>query len=37
MKYKKGDRVRIKSLDWYKKMLRIPSKLFWINKSTVFF
>ena len=37
MIYKKGDRVRIKSLDWYKKMLRIPSKLFWINKSTGFF
>ena len=31
--YKIGDRVRIKSLDWYKKMLSSPSKLSWINKA----
>lgn len=37
MKYKIGDKVRIKSLDWYKKMLSIPSKLFWINKPYGFF
>lgn len=37
MKYKKGDRVRVRSLEWYKKMLRIPSKLFWIDKPNDFF
>lgn len=35
--YKVGDRVRIKSLEWYKKMLSRPSKLSWINKQNGFF
>ena len=35
--YKVGDRVRIKSLDWYKKMLSKPSKLSWINRQNGFF
>ena len=35
--YKVGDRVRIKSLDWYKKTLNTPSKLSWIDKQTGFF
>ena len=34
MKYKVGDKVRIKSLDWYKQMLSIPNKLVWQNKLT---
>ena len=37
MKYKVGDKVRIRNIKWYKKMLSIPSKLFWINKSIGFF
>lgn len=35
--YKVGDHVRIKSLDWYKKMLSRPSKLSWINRQNGFF
>ena len=34
MKYKVGDKVRIKSTDWYKQMLSIPNKLVWQNKLT---
>ena len=34
MKYKVGDKVRIKSLDWYNQMLSIPNKLVWQNKLT---
>ena len=37
MKYKIGDKVRIRNIEWYKKMLGIPSKLFWINKPYGFF
>ena len=37
MKYKIGDKVRINSLDWYKKTLNTPSKLSWIDKQTGFF
>jgi hypothetical protein len=37
MKYKIGDKVRINSLDWYKKTLNTPSKLSWIDKQTDFF
>ena len=37
MKYKIGDKVRVKSLEWYKKTLRKPSKLSWIDKSIGFF
>lgn len=34
MKYSKGDKVRIRNLDWYEDMLSIPSKLVWQNKLT---
>ena len=34
MKYNKGDKVRIKSIDWYNQMLSIPNKLVWSNKLT---
>ena len=34
MKYSKGDKVRIRNLDWYEEMLSIPSKLVWQNKLT---
>lgn len=37
MKYKIGDKVRINSLDWYKKTLNTPSKLSWIDKQIDFF
>lgn len=37
MKYKIGDKVKINSLDWYKKTLKKPSKLSWINKQDGFF
>ena len=37
MKYNIGDKVRVKSLEWYKKTLRKPSKLSWIDKSIGFF
>lgn len=37
MKYKVGDKVKIKSLEWYKKMLSRPSKLSWINRQDGFF
>lgn len=37
MKYKIGDKVRIKSLDWYKKTIKKPSNLSWINKQIGFF
>ena len=34
MKYSKGDKVRIRNIDWYEQMLSIPSKLVWQNKLT---
>jgi hypothetical protein len=34
MKYSKGDKVRIRNIDWYEEMLSIPSKLVWQNKLT---
>ena len=34
MKYSKGDKVRIKSIDWYNQMLSIPEKNVWRNKLT---
>ena len=34
MKYSKGDKVRIRNIDWYGEMLSIPSKLVWQNKLT---
>jgi hypothetical protein len=34
MKYSKGDKVRIRNIDWYESMLSIPSKLVWQNKLT---
>ena len=34
MKYSKGDKVRIRNIDWYENMLSIPSKLVWQNKLT---
>jgi hypothetical protein len=34
MKYSKGDKVRIRNIDWYEDMLSIPSKLVWQNKLT---
>ena len=34
MKYNVGDKVQIKSIDWYKQMLSIPNKLVWQNKLT---
>ena len=34
MKYSIGDKVRIKSIDWYNQMLSIPDKLVWLNKLT---
>ena len=37
MKYKIGDKVKIKSLDWYKKTINNPSKLSWIDKQIGFF
>ena len=32
MKYSKGDKVRVKSIDWYNQMLSIPNKKVWQNK-----
>lgn len=34
MRYSKGDKVIIKSIDWYNQMLFIPDKLVWLNKLT---
>ena len=34
MKYSKGDKVRIRNIDWYEQMLSIPSKLVWQNNLT---
>ena len=34
MKYSKGDKVRIRNIDWYEEMLSIPSKLVWQNNLT---
>ena len=34
MIYNKGDKVRIRNIDWYEEMLSIPSKLVWQNKLT---
>ena len=34
MKYSKGDKIRIRNIDWYEQMLSIPSKLVWQNKLT---
>ena len=34
MKFSKGDKVRIRNIDWYEQMLSIPSKLVWQNKLT---
>ena len=34
MEYKVGDKVRVKSEDWYKQMLSIPNKLVWQNQLT---
>ena len=32
MKYSIGDKVRVKSIDWYNQMLSIPNKVVWQNK-----
>ena len=32
MKYSIGDKVRVKSIDWYNQMLSIPNKKVWQNK-----
>ena len=32
MKYSIGDKVRVKSIDWYNQMLSIPNKIVWQNK-----
>ena len=34
MKYSIGDKVRVKSIDWYNQMLSIPEKNVWRNKLT---
>ena len=32
MKYSIGDKVRVKSIEWYNQMLSIPNKIVWQNK-----